>query len=171
MRAMLMNYIVGLILFLPFPGWQTMVSFLVSCFVVSYSIGPLALYCFREHKADHHRPFRLPAYRTLTLIAFYICNLLLFWTGWETIARLLVAMLIGFAFFAYRYCTDKSEQWRGHWHNSWWLLAYMIALGVISYLGTFGGGRGLLSFGWDFAVLAVLTVVIFSWAVRSAKQG
>lgn len=170
MRAMLMNYIIGLILFLPFPGWQTMVSFLVSCFVVSYSIGPLALYSFREHKADHHRPFRLPAYRTLTLIAFYICNLLLFWTGWDTISRLLIAMAIGFAFFAYRYFTDKSAQWRGHWENSWWLLVYMIALGVISYLGTFGGGRGILTFGWDFAVLAVLSVVIFSWAVRSSKQ-
>ncbi len=168
-RTMTLNYIVGMILFLPFPGWQSMVSFLVSCFVIAYSIGPLALYCLRMHKADQVRPFKLPAFRLMTLVAFYVCNLLVFWTGWDTISKLLVAMALGFLFFIYRYCTAKTKQWQGHWHNSWWLFAYLILLGIVSYLGSFGGGRDVIHFGVDFGVLAVLTLVIFVWAVKSGK--
>lgn len=169
-RTIALNYIVGLLLFLPFPGWQSMVGFLVSCFVVSYSIGPIALYCLRQQQPNVVRPFKLPFFRVMTLIAFYVCNLLVFWTGWATVSKLFFAMLVGFIVFFYRYLTDKSDRWQGYWKKSWWLVVYLIAITVISYLGSFGGGRNLIHFGPDFFVLAILTVVIFAWAVRSGKS-
>ncbi len=169
-RAIALNYVIGMILFLPFPGWQDMVSFLVSCFVIAYSIGPLALYSLRMHKADQVRPFKLPAFRLMTLLAFYVCNLLLFWTGWHTISRLLIAMLVGVAFFIYRYYTDTTKKWQGYWKNSWWFFAYLIVLGIISYLGSFGGGHNIIHFGSDFVVLAVITVIIFYWAIKSGLR-
>jgi amino acid transporter len=168
-RAMLLNYVIGLILFLPFPGWQSLVGFLVSCFVISYIIGPIALYSLRIHKPQQVRPFRLPAFRVFTLIAFYICNLLIFWTGWTTIWRLLLAISLGFIFFIYRYFRDKKTNWQGHWQNAWWLFAYLIGMGIISYLGSFGGGSNILHFGIDFGVIAVFSAIIFIWAVNSAK--
>jgi amino acid transporter len=169
-RTMFMNYIVGLILFLPFPGWQSMVSFLVSCFVIAYSIGPLALYCLRQQKADYHRPFKLPAYKFMTLVAFYICNLLIFWTGWQTISKLLIAMLVGFAVFVYRYLMDEKKQWHGYWFNAWWLFAYLIVMGLLSYFGSFGGGKDYIHFGQDFGFIAVITLVIFYWAIKTGKK-
>lgn len=169
-RTMFMNYVVGLVLFLPFPGWQSMVSFLVSCFVIAYSIGPLALYCLRQQKADQYRPFRLPAYRIMTLVAFYICNLLIFWTGWETISKLLIAIVIGFAVFIYRYITGEKKLWRGHWFNAYWLFAYLVAMGVISYLGSFGNGKDIVHFGQDFGFIAAITIVIFLWATKTGKK-
>lgn len=47
-NAIILNYIVGMILFLPFPGWQVMVQFLVSVFVFSYAVGPIALIAFEK---------------------------------------------------------------------------------------------------------------------------
>lgn len=167
MRAMLVNYAVGMFLFLPFPGWQSMVSFLVSCFVVSYTIGPLALYTLRHHQPDQHRPFKLPAFRTMTLVAFYVCNLLIFWTGWDTVSKLLVALAVGFIVFVYRYITGQNKQWHNHLHHAAWLFVYLVAMGIISYCGSFGNGHNIIPFGVDFAVIAALTAVIFYWAVKA----
>ena len=77
MRAIMINYLVGLVLFLPFPGWQSMVSFIISCFVISFSIGPIALMTLRQTHAQHLRPFRLPIAKVIAGLAFYICNLLI----------------------------------------------------------------------------------------------
>lgn len=169
-RAMILNYVIGLLLFLPFPGWESMVSFLVSCFVVSYIIGPLALYVLRYKKPNQARSFKLPAFKIICLAAFYVCNLLIFWTGWETVSKLLIAMALGMIIFIYRYFKAEAAHWRGQLSHGVWLLIYLVAIGVISYLGTFGGGRGIITFGVDFAVIAVLTVVIFVWAVAAGKK-
>ena len=41
------NFVLGMFLFLPLPGWEAMVSFLVSGMVISYAMGPIALMCLR----------------------------------------------------------------------------------------------------------------------------
>ncbi len=169
-RAMMVNYGIGLLLFLPFPGWQSLVGFLVSCFVISYIIGPIALYSLRLQQSNQVRPFRLPAFRLLTIVAFYFCNLIIFWTGWDTVWRLLIAISIGFIFFIYRFIRDKQQIWRGHWQYAWWLFVYLIGMGMISYVGSFGGGRNILPFGIDFAVIAGFTIIIFIWAIKTAKR-
>ena len=46
--AIYFNFVVGIFLFLPLPGWQNMVSFLVSAVVISYAMGPIALLCLRK---------------------------------------------------------------------------------------------------------------------------
>ncbi len=81
-RAILVNFLVGLILFLPFPGWQVLVGFVISCFIISYIIGPIALVALRKTQPNYPRPFRLPWVNVICLSAFYFCNLLVFWTGW-----------------------------------------------------------------------------------------
>jgi amino acid transporter len=169
MRAILFNYVIGLFLFLPFPGWQTMVSFIISCFVISYCIGPLALVSLRKTHPNQERPFRLPCAEFIAMLAFYICNLLVFWTGWQTVYRLLIAMAIGFLVFIYRgiYVVNKSEHWQ--WRTARWLIPYLIGLGIISYLGSFGGGLNVLKFGVDFIVIAVFTLIIYAIATRSSK--
>jgi len=169
MRAIIFNYIIGLFLFLPFPGWQTMVSFIISCFVVSYCIGPLSLMILRKTHPNQERPFRLPFANLFSILAFYICNLLVFWTGWQTVYHLLIALAIGFAVFIYRgiYIENKSEHWQ--WRTARWLIPYLMGLGIISYLGSFGGGINVIKFGMDFFVIAIFTLAVYVVAIRSTK--
>ena len=42
-RAIIINTLIGLVFFLPFPSWQHMVGFLVSCLVFGYLVGPMSL--------------------------------------------------------------------------------------------------------------------------------
>ncbi|MFN7098682.1 MAG: APC family permease, partial [Gammaproteobacteria bacterium] len=164
-RALMLNYVFGLLLFLPFPGWQSMVGFIISCFIVSYIIGPIALIGLRRSQPDHARPFRLPYANFIALIAFYTCNLLIYWTGWWTVYHMMIAMAIGLIWFIIHCYRRKNNLLRKQWRASWWIFPYLIGMCVISYFGTFGNGTGAIPFGWDFAVIAALTLVIFTLAV------
>lgn len=171
MRAILVNYFIGLLLFLPFPGWQAMVSFLISCFVIAYSVGPIALLGLRKLQPQTERPFRLPFAHAITLVAFYVCNLLVFWTGWVTVSRLLIALIIGFAVYGIDYYQQlKTTAHAEFWRQARWLLPYLLGIGVISYLGSFGHGKNILTFGPDFIVIAVFTVTIFYFALCSIRR-
>jgi amino acid transporter len=165
LRSIILNYCVGLLLFLPFPGWQKLVSFIISCFIVSYIIGPISLIALRKTKPNEHRPFQLPYANFLALVAFYICNLLIFWTGWHTVSRMMIALSIGVLFFAI-YCYRNNNIWLKQWRTSWWVLPYFTALTIISSLGTFGEGMNIISFGMDFIVIAILTIAVFYLALK-----
>jgi len=167
-RAILVNFFVGLLLFLPFPSWQGLVGFIISCFIVSYIIGPIALIGLRKTNPDQPRPFRLPCANIFALVAFYICNLLIFWTGWFIVSRMMIALAIGLIFFAWYCYRTKNNLWAKQWKTSWWILPYFACMCVISYLGTFGTGTSVISFGWDFAVIAVLSVVIYYISLKLA---
>lgn len=164
------NYVVGLCLFLPFPSWQQMVSFLVGAFVFSYGVGPLALIVLRQTMPNHHRPFKVPCARLTCFLAFYVCNLIIFWTGWIIVSKMMLAIMLGYVFLGIFKCTRQGKSLHLPWKNSWWLFPYIILMTLVSYLGSFGGGISYLSFGWDFLVIAILTLIIFEAAARSGIQ-
>ncbi len=96
--AILVNFVLGMFLFLPLPGWQAMVSFLVSGMVISYAIGPIAVLCMRYELPSEKRYFRVPFAHVFCALSFYFCNLLSYWTGWDTIYKLMIAMAIVLSF-------------------------------------------------------------------------
>jgi len=165
--AIFLNFAIGMFLFLPFPGWQAMVSFLVSGMVISYAIGPVALLCLRLELPNEKRQFRLPFARIMCLAAFYFCNLISYWTGWDTIYKLGVAILIGFVFFSIAYFRGNIRRDSVGFKSILWVVPYFGGLGLISYFGSFGGGKNRIPFGWDFLVIAVFSIVILYLAVLS----
>ncbi len=167
--AISLNFIVGMALFLPLPGWQNMVSFLVAAIVISYAMGPIVLICLRKNLPHQTRSFRLPFAYPLCLLTFYCCNLLSYWTGWATLSKLAIAVGLGLVVLI----TSMLVQ---HRHNRGnlglralgWLVPYLLGLLVISYLGGFGG-HGYLSFGWDFLIIGVFSVIIFQLAIATRQ--
>lgn len=164
--AILFNFVLGMFLFLPFPGWQAMVSFLVSGMVISYAMGPIALLCMRRELPQHQRLFRLPAANIICLLAFYFCNLLSYWTGWETISKLAIAMCIGVVFFMTAAIRGKLAVTSLGLRSAKWLVPYLSGLVLISYLGAFGG-KNIIPFGWDFLVIGLFSMIILYLAVQN----
>lgn len=159
--SLTLNYFVGLLLFFPFPAWQKLVSFIISCFIVSYIVGPISLLALRKSQPDKHRPFKLPFAPGIAFVAFYICNLLIFWTGWETVSKMMLVMLVGIIFFMLHSWRMKTGNILSQWRIAWWLLPYFGLMTLISWYGSFGGGSGLLPFGWDFLVVGLLTLAVY----------
>lgn len=164
--AIFVNFAIGMCLFLPLPGWQAMVSFLVSGMVISYAMGPIALVCLRLDLPQEKRLFRLPAANFVCLLAFYFCNLISYWTGWDTIYKLAIAILIGLLFFAIACVRGKVRTESLGLKSVIWIAPYLSGLVLISYLGAFGG-KNIISFGWDFLAIAIFSIVIMYLAVIS----
>lgn len=158
-RIILLNYFVGLLLFLPFPSWQKMMNFLVIAFVFSYAVGPLSLIVLRKTLPDQPRPFRLPAANILSFLAFYICNLIIYWAGWVVVYKVLIAIFLGY--IVYFLGVKEKIVWKVQWQKSWWFFLYLILMGVLSYLSAFGGGQGRIPFGWDFLIMLIFSAIIY----------
>lgn len=165
-RILALNFVLGMLMFLPFHGLQSMMSFLVSCLVFAYAVGPLSLMVLRQTLPNQPRPFKLPMPRTLSLLAFYICNMIIFWTGWQTLSKMIAVILFGYvALWTYsqtRYGRPLALEWR----RSLWMVCYVCLLGLASYCGSFGGGTNLVHFGTDFALMGLITVAVFESAIR-----
>lgn len=164
--AILVNFLLGMLSFLPLPGWQAMVNFLVSAMVITYAMGPIALLCLRLTLAEQERPFRLPAGNALCILAFYCCNLFSYWTGWETISKLGITLLIGLVLFLIAYLRGTVKVNKSELISAIWVIPYLLGLVLISYLGSFGG-QNIISFGWDFLIIGLFTLGILYLAVKS----
>jgi amino acid transporter len=165
-RALALNYVVGMLLFLPLRQWESMAGFLVSSFIVSFSVGPLSLVVLRKTKKDVARPFKLPAHLFMSFLAFYVCNLMLFWAGWETVRLLLITSIVGFAVYFWRVAKKQIEPSTLPWYKSLWLVLYFAGFGTLTYLGSFGDGKNIIHFGWDFLFVGLFSLLIFCLAIR-----
>lgn len=149
------NLIAGLFSFLPFPGWQKMVAFLSSCSILSYGIGPICLLAMRQLQPTRKRPFRLASATLISHTAFYICNLMLYWCGFDTLWKLDLALLIGFMISL----SYQKRSLRDCSNSLFWFIFYMASMLLISYLGSFGG-KGIISFPNDLILILPLSVII-----------
>ncbi len=167
--AIALNFILGMLIFLPLPGWQAMVSFLVSAVVISYAIGPISLLCLRLQLPKEKRPFHLPGANLICLLAFYCCNLISYWTGWDTIWKLAIAIGIGIILLLGAYFKGLVNKNEFGFKSIFWLAPYLLGLFFISYFGSFGG-KGYIPFGWDFLIIAIFSITILILAVAT-RQG
>lgn len=167
--AILVNFLFGMLSFLPLPGWQTMVNFLISAVVITYAMGPVALICLRYSLPDKERPFRLPFANLICPFAFYCCNLFSYWTGWQTISKLGIILLLGFFLFGISYVLGNVKIDKNDIKTASWLIPYLAGIIFLSYVGSFGG-TGLIPFGWDFLVMGIFSLTIFRLAVKSRTE-
>jgi len=151
------NFLVGIFSFLPFPGWQKLVAFLSSASILSYSIGPICLLAMRKLQPNTYRPFKLSGSLVFSHIAFYICNLMLYWCGFAILWKLDVALLIGlFICLGYHRKNFLSCD-----ISLFWFMGYMASLLFVSYLGSFGG-IGILQFPFDMVCILPLSILFLS---------
>jgi amino acid transporter len=167
--AIMVNFVIGMFLFLPLPGWQSMVGFLVSGMVLSYAMGPIALLVLRRDLPNQKRAFKLPCANFMCLLAFYFCNLISYWTGWETIYKLAIALAIGFTCFIIAALRGKLKTRNLGLRSAIWIIPYLAGLVLISYLGAFGG-KNIIPFGWDFLVIALFSAGILTLAVANRTK-
>ena len=160
-RIIGLNFLIGVILFLPFPTWQSMMSFLVSALVLAYTVGPLALGVLRHKLPDATRPFKVKCYKGVTMLGFYICNLIVFWTGWHILSYMLIAIGLGYVFLILYMLTPHGRGIDLQLKGGWWLVPYLACMGILSKLGSFGGGANWIGFGWDFVAIAIFSLVFY----------
>jgi amino acid transporter len=177
--AIVFSFLLGMIVFLPFPGWQQLVGFISSATVLAYATAPLSLGALRLQEPDRPRPFRLPGGAVLAPLSFAIANEVLLFSGWAVVWKLIVAILLGVALLGISAATSPPDRRPSlDWLNGAWLAPYLLGMGVISYLSSFDtktpssiagllrGPRNTLTFGWDVLAVAIFSVLVYALAIR-----
>jgi amino acid transporter len=175
--AIAFSFLCGMLVFLPFPGWAQLVGFISVATVMAYAMAPLALGALRRQDPDRERPYRLWAGSVLAPAGFVVANEIILFSGWAVVWKLIVAIVIGFVLLGISAATSAPERRPSlDWRSGAWVWPFVIGLGVISYLGSFGpsdaipfiglkGATGRLPFGWDMLVMALFAVGIYYLAI------
>jgi amino acid transporter len=175
--AILFSFIVGIFLFLPFPSWAQLVGFISSATVIAYAMAPLAMGALRFQEPDRPRPFKLWGGPVLAPLGFIIANEIILFSGWAVVWKLVFAIVIGFILLAISSATRPAEERPSlDWRSGAWVWPYVLGLGVISYLGSFGpadrlpiillkGAKGVLPYGIDILVMAIFALAIYALAM------
>jgi len=163
--SLIVAFVLGLVFLLPFPSWHSLVGLVTSASVLMYAGAPLSMGAFREQIPDHHRPYRMPGAKVLAPIAFIIANLIIYWSGFTTLWKLGIAMIVGYVLIGIFMSMDPQRP-KLEWRSAQWLVPYLIVMGLLSWLGSFGG-RGDIPFGLDLLCVAVWSLVIYYWAIAT----
>jgi amino acid transporter len=171
--SLIVAFVAGLFFLLPFPSWHSLVNLVTGASVLMYAGAPLAMGAFRRQVPDASRPYRMPAAVVLGPVAFIIANEIIYWTGFQTIWKLGVCIVIGYVIIGIFMAFD-SQRPPLDWKSAQWLPVYLIGLGLISWQGQFSGGAvaapvntNNIPFGWDLVVVAVFSLVIYYWAMAT----
>lgn len=164
--SVILTFIAGTIFFLPFPGWKKIVGFVTSATVLSFGSGPLALLAMRSQLPDQDRPFRLPMVKIVAYLGFLAANLVVFWSGWSTIWKLMIAVLIGYVILIIHERANKGKTPDIEFKSGIWAIVWLVGLTVLSWLGQYpnlskhAGNLGVIGVGWDVIVIALFSLFV-----------
>lgn len=176
--SLLLAFVLGLLFLLPFPSWKQLVNLVTSASVLMYAGAPLALGAFRRQVPEADRPYRLPIASVLAPIAFIVANLIIYWSGFETIWKLGIVMVIGYVLIAVCMAFDRQRP-PLDWKSAQWLPVYLIGMGIISWQGQYSGATssdthplpptntGNIPFWWDMVIVAAFSLGIYFWAMAT----
>ena len=177
--SIIICFVIGMLVFLPFPSWSGLVGLVTSATVIMYSFAPVSLAGLRKQDPDRPRAYRLPAAGLLCPIAFIAANLFVYFSGFSTVFWLYMFILLGVLIFAiYQAVLPPERRTIIEWRSAYWILPWLAGLFVVSWLGVYDGdpptvfGITLLATHhlhqwWDILTLAVFSLVIYFWAANS----
>ncbi|MFL6172616.1 MAG: APC family permease [Marmoricola sp.] len=170
MIGLVLAFVIGLVAFLPFPSWQQLVGFITSATVLSFASGPLVLVALRKQVPDQERPFRLPGGHVIPFLAFWSANLVVYWSGWTTVWKLMVAVLIGFVLLGIFKVTGAIKEQSLDLRAGAWVFPWLAGLTLISYIGNYpepaAGNRDALGFVSATGLVLLLSAGIYLMAYR-----
>src|SRR6516162_5922346 len=118
--ALITAFAFGLLFLLPFPSWHSLVGLVTSASVLMYAGAPLSLGAFRVRLPQAERPYRMPGAAVLSPVAFIVASLIVYWSGFETVWKLGVAILLGYIVIL-SYTADRPELPKIDWQRSAWI--------------------------------------------------
>jgi amino acid transporter len=161
--SILVAAVVGCIAFGPFKSWKDLVEVVTGTTAIMYGFAPIALAALHKLDPDRPRSYRVPAPKILLPAAFCSANLIIYWSGFDTVWKLIIAMVAGLALFAI------GAMRIGHKHkvrSALWIAPWFAGIVLFSALGRYGGGYEVLPNWVDLVVIIGFALAIYYLAVQ-----
>lgn len=170
--SVILTFIAGTAFFFIFPGWEKIVGFVTAGTVLSFGSGPVALLAMRKQLPHQKRPFKLPLMNIVCFVAFLASNLIVYWSGWADMWKLMIAVLIGYVVLIINEVANKEHTPKLEFRSGWWILVWLAGLSLISWIGPYplvsesAGNIGLINVGQSIVILALFCLFIVWLAVK-----
>jgi amino acid transporter len=166
--AMWFNLIVSFVFLFFFRGWGKLAAVISVATIITYLVVPISVMVLRRTAPDLHRPLRVPGLPFLAPLAFVLATLMLFWARWPHTGQIMLLLILPLPVYLFYQAKANWRDFARQLNASWWLLAYLIAITVLSWAGSKEfEGKGYIGYGWDQLCVAVTALVFYFWGVRS----
>jgi amino acid transporter len=166
--AMWFNLLVSFIFLFFFRGWGKLAAVISVATIITYLVVPISVIVLRRTAPDLHRPLRVPGLPVLAPMAFVLATLMLFWARWPHTGQIMLLLILPLPVYLYYQAKGNWRDFGRQLRASWWLLAYLIAITVLSWAGSKEfEGHDYIGYGWDQLSVAVTSLAFYFWGVRS----
>ena len=175
--SIILAFVVGELMFLPFPAWSTMVSAVTSATAVMYAFAPVSLTALHRRDPERPRPYSAPFPTILAPLGFVCANLIIYWGGWDVNWEIGLAIVVGLVVFAITRAVQSAEHRVPlNLKSAQWVIPWLVGLIVLGYLGRYASNTttfpsaNILPDGIDVLVVVAFALAIFYWAVNCAQS-
>jgi len=164
--AAILTFVISCVYIILLPSFSSLFPLVVSALLLSYAPGPLSLAIFRKRHPDEIRPYRLPAQKLLSPIAFVVSSLMIYWAGWAAVRVLIPSVFIGLLllFFYVRKARITGDDMK----YAIWFVVYELFVVLISWLGSSNfGGNNTFASPWDSIVFVLCSIGFYYWGYAS----
>jgi amino acid transporter len=166
--AMWFNLAVSFVFLFRFPGWGMLAAVISVATIITYLVVPISVMALRRTAPDFHRPLRVPGLQVLAPIAFVLATLMLFWARWPHTGEIMLLLIFPLPVYFYYQAKGNWLDFGRQFKAAWWLLAYLIAITVLSWAGSKEfEGKDYIKYGWDQLAVALTSLAFYFWGVRS----
>jgi amino acid transporter len=170
--SILLAFVIGLLAFLPFPSWSSLVGLVTGATAIMYAFAPVSLAALMRQDAERAHPYRLPYPAVLLPVGFIAANLVIYWGGFEATWKLFVGIFFGRIIFEIALRRSESLQRTDiDWRAASWIWPWLSGMVIIGLIGRYGKGSEDLMPEWiDLLVVIGFSLVIFYYAVSLAME-
>lgn len=170
--ALLLNLLLGFAFLVTLP-FERIVAINSAAIILSFAIGPIAVIALRRQIPHVKNRFHVPFPRLVAALGFIVSALIVYWSGWTSTILLLGVVLIALISLIVKRVFIDGKAWSSlDSREALWLWPLLGGLTAISWLGNFGG-RAVIPFGWDIALVVVLALSVFelgNWCALSEEK-
>ncbi len=171
--SVILTFVAGTLFFFLFPGWERLVGFVTAGTVLSFGSGPIALLAMRNQIPAQKRPFKLPWVKILAFLGFLAANLIVYWSGWPDVWKLMIAIFIGYIILIINEIANKDHTPDLEFRNGIWVFVWFGGITLLSWLGSYplvsegAGNLGAIPVGWDVLAFAGLSALVLWLSYKS----
>jgi amino acid transporter len=166
--AMWFNLAVSFIFLFFFRGWDKLAAVISVATIITYLVVPISVMVLRRTAPDLHRPLQVPGLAVLAPMAFVLATLMLFWARWPHTGQIMLLLILPMPVYFYYEARGNWRDFGRQLHASWWLLAYLLVITVLSWAGSKEfEGHDYIGYGWDQLSVAAASLVFYFWGLRS----
>ena len=165
------NLGVSFIFLFLFRGWGVLAEIISVATLISYLTGPVTVMTLRKTGTDLYRPLRIKGLSIIAPLGFVFASLTLYWARWPLTGQVLFIILIGLPIYFYYQAKAKWKGFGRHFKAGAWMVVYLLVMMTISCLGSDKfGGYNVIHYGWDMALIAVVALLFYMWALKSGFE-